>query len=309
MATKKSKVPTLSGGNDFARALSQWEDEHPRAWDDAAERASGKKTPVDSALADELRTKLGVKDAPLRKPERTVPVRQVAPAPVKSEPARRQLTAEELMREAFEAAGHERHDPTAKFAGRGYKKALDVDVIDEQHAGVVDEAKDRLAAYDGHTDDDVVFLDLMATADVEPLDRSLDRLRTALDSRTKWQAEDHAVAATDADKDDVVLTGEQRDVLRRARKQTLVPTLNIRLQRYSEAMKELAAFVLQHRQQKTRFVRIITGKGKQSDGAAVLKPAVIDWAVTPPGNMHVRAYAPETDRSGDFGMVIFELRR
>lgn len=311
MATKKSKIPTLSGGTDFSRALHDWEADHPRAWDDATDAAKGKPKTAGGALADELRTKLGVKDPTARKKERPRVTVAAPPAPAApTTPTRRQLTADELMREAFEAAGHQKHDPTAKFSGRGYTKALDVDVIDELSAGVVDEARERLGDYDGHTPDDVEFLDLMATADVEPLDRRLDRLRTALDARTKWQSEDPVVpVAPELPEDLTVLTGAQRDLLRRARKQPLIPTLNIRLQRYADAMNELAAFVLQHRQQKTRFVRVITGKGKQSDGPAVLKPAVISWALALPGSGHVLAYAPETDRTGDFGMVIFELRR
>lgn len=335
MATRKPKDLSSSSG-DFAAMLSDWESSNPQAWD--AQREAKKASPkdADGTLAGQLRERFGVQgpnrqtrrqaNAPAGSTARgsTVPSPHAGSSNAGQKPeaasstapvaGKRQVTADELMREAFEAVGVDAHDATAKYTGQGYAKALDVEVIDEAAAGVVDEAKERFDALDGHTGEDIEFLQLMATAEVTPLDRSLDKLRTALDSRTKWQREPAILSPSSAERsqdelDAPELNGAQRDLLRRARKQTLVPTLNLRHHRKQEAMNMLAAFVLKEQQNRTRFVRIITGKGKQSEGPVVLKPMVIEWCELEPGVSMVLGFAPETDQSGNYGMMILELRR
>lgn len=320
MATRKPKPPTTSPEADFASALDAWESENPDAGRPKTPPATEKRRAPDSELARQLQERFGT-EAPSRRERRRADAQQsggkaAAPAPRPTQQdeasARRQLTADELMREAFDAID-DRHDPTAKFRGEGYAPARDVEIIDELAPGVVEEARERLDGLDGHTDEDVAFLQLMSEAEVAPLDRSLDKLRTALDDRARWARPDAPLGARDACDQDALaapsLTGDQRDLLRRARKQSYVPTLNLRHQRRAESMRELAAFVLQHRQERVRYVRVITGKGKQSEGPPVLKPMVMEWCSTPPGSEHVLAWAPETDRSGNFGMLVLELRR
>lgn len=319
MATRKGKDKP-SNPSDFGAALESWEESNPDAWPPPESRKPRRKgVNEDSALAQQLRERFGAPETKSR-PSRTAapssPQRETQPAASSASntaSAKRQVTAEELMQEAFEALD-DAHDPTAKYTGRGYDKALDVEVIDETAAGVVDEAIERYDSIDGHTQEDVAFLQLMSDADVVPLDRSLDKLRTSLDARVKWSPEatpqyrsGSPVSAEALEAP--VLTGSQRDLLRRARKQSFVPTLNLRHQRRAEAVQELAAFVLKKQHQGVRFVRVVTGKGKQSEDLPVLKPMVLEWCEMEPGSQWVRAYAPETDRSGNFGVVVLELRR
>ena len=319
MATRKPKPSKTSPDADFASALDAWESENPDAWQPKTSPATEKRREPDSELALQLQEHFGT-EAPSRRERRRADAQKSEgkavtpePRPVQDAgPAKRQLTAEELMQEAFDAIG-ERHDPTAKFRGEGYAAARDVEIIDELAPGIVEEAKERFDDIDGHTDEDVAFLQLMSDAEVEPLDRSADRLRTALDDRARWSRPDVPPEGRDPYDEEVLaapaLTGEQRDLLRRARKQTYVPTLNLRHHRRAESVQELSAFVLQQRQERVRYVRVITGKGKQSEGAPVLKPMVMEWCSVPPGSEHVLAWAPETDRSGNFGMLVLELRR
>lgn len=319
MATRKPKASKTSPDADFASALDAWESENPDAWQPKTPPATEKRREPDSELARQLQERFGA-EAPSRRERRRADAQKSEgrpPAPASeaaknATPAKRQLTAEELMQEAFDAIG-DRHDPSAKFRGEGYSAARDVEIIDELAPGVVEEAKERFDDIDGHTPDDVHFLQLMSDAEVEPLDRSVDKLRTALDDRSRWARADALPVDREAYDEDALgapeLTGAQRDLLRRARKQSHVPTLNLRHQRRAESARELAAFVLQQRQDGVRFVRVITGKGKQSEGLPVLKPMVMEWCSTPPGSEQVLAFAPETDRSGNFGMLVLELRR
>lgn len=324
MATRRPKKDSFES-NDFAAALSAWEKENPAALEGATEKKKGSPKPAEGPLAAQLRERFGV-EGPNREQRRKgkraagtstkVEAAKTTPAQTteRALDGKRQLTADELMQEAFEAVGEPGHDPTAKYTGRGYAKALEVEVLDETAAGIVDEAKERYEPIDGHTREDVEFLQLMASADVKPLDHKLDKLRTALDSRTKWQKEPALQIKPDPlSKDELdapTLTGAQRDILRRARKQTLVPTLNLRHNLKYEALQRLHVFVLKEQQNHTRFVRVITGKGKQSkEGMPVIKPMVIEWCELEPGRSLVLGYAPETDQTGNYGVLILELRR
>lgn len=318
MASKKSKKIQNVGDSPFGEALDAWASENPRAWDDAAQSKT-KKAP-ENELAGELRrlkSSLGLSPTsptpapkPVLSPEKLATLSPSKASRFAAAPqGRRQVTAEDLMAEAFEALDDPSHNPTAKYVGDGYAAAKDVDIIDERAAGIVEEAEERYGAIDGATEDDLVFLDLMASADVSPLDRGLDRLRTALDERRSWVVETHAAPPTDEDLMEPTLSSADREVLRRARKQGYVPTLQIRMMRRSEAVAEVARFVRDQWEAKTRYIRIITGKGKNSEGPVVLKPAVIEWVSIDPGNRYVNAWSPEVDRSGAYGALILELRR
>ena len=318
MARKKHGAKMKAPPSEFGAALDAWSQENPRAWDDDERRRAGKAGEND--LAQDLkRLKRELSPGPSREVERPKPVISASKAEEMSEAQarrftarpteRRQLTAQELMAEAFEALGDPHHSPTAKYSGEGYRAALEVEVIDEQAAGVADEAQARYGAIDGVQEGDLEFLDLMASADVTPLDRGVDRLRTARDERRKWFVEEHAEPPSERDLLEPELSGEERELLRRARKQGYVPTLHVRLMRRHEAVAEVARFVQEQWESGTRFVRVITGKGKNSDGPVVLKPAVIEWVSVSPGTRYVKGWAAETDRSGAWGAMILELRR
>lgn len=318
MATRKSNKIKAVADDAFGRALDEWATDNPNAWDDETVRRS--KKAQENELADELKRLKSV-ITPIASPEKPAGKPVISPSKAEEmsssqvrrfgvvERSRRQVTAEELMAEAFDAIGSKDHNPTAKYVGEGYRKALEVDVIDEMAAGIVEEAEERYGEFDGATSEDLEFLDLMASADVRPLDRGVDRLRTALDERRKWIVEEHALPPTEEDLTEPKLTGAERDLLRRARNQRYVPTLHIRMLRRQEAIAEVARFVKEQWDSKTRFVRVITGKGKHSDGPVVLKPAVIEWVQMDPGNRYVSGWSPETDRSGAWGAMILELRR
>ena len=104
------------------------------------------------------------------------------------------------------------------------------------------------------------------------------------------------------------MTGLQRNMLRQSRKTGEMPVLMLRGSTRSEAEGELVAFVRGCCAKRIAFARIITGKGRQSEGEPVLKRMVIEWSEGH-GGKHVRSWAPETDQTGQFGSVVLELKR
>lgn len=223
-------------------------------------------------------------------------------------PTARRLTASDLMAEAFEAAG----DAAlweAKFEGRGYD-ARDVEVVDGPNG---DSTPTRSSAeatgptMDAMTPEERMFLDAMG-GEVQRLD-DRDRYADLTDHSfvgASWRDE---VELTRLSADELMvptLTAEQRETLKRSRRDRL-PTLNIRHMNRSDALTSVDVFVRTNRIDGHRFVRIIHGKGRQSVGEPVLKRAVLDWCGGD-GGLLVKRWAPETDRSGNFGCVVLELR-
>lgn len=98
-----------------------------------------------------------------------------------------------------------------------------------------------------------------------------------------------------------------RDLLERARRGPL-PTLRLRGLRRDAALDQLATFIARERAAGTRYLRIVTGKGLGSPGDPILKEALAEWCASAEAEPHVDAWAPELDRTGEYGAVIIRLR-
>jgi DNA-nicking Smr family endonuclease len=225
------------------------------------------------------------------------------PAVVTPEP--RKVSEYELMAEAFAASAEA--DPAAKFLGTGYDPG-DVHVVGTDTTEPEEPA--TFADIDGAmTGDDLLFAELMAS-NVAPLE-DRDKYAAIRDHQwvgIRWHDDVQLESMTAEELREPTLTGEQRDLLRRARRAGSLAVVNIRHYRRKEALGEVDAFVRACIQKDHRFVRVVHGKGKQSAGEAVLKPAVVNWCQGV-GSTFVRAWAPETDVSGQFGSLVMELKR
>lgn len=308
--------------DDFAAALKEWETEHPDAWEEAASRPvpPESKSPAEGALADQLRDQLEQVQASEDSDATAQPTRGADAATFDGAAgprtkAKRRLTEEELMREAFEALDVDGYDPTSKFRGTGYSEAMDVEIIEEEPLEIQPSRSASEDVKQSYTDADRAFEELMADADVAPLEDGLDKVRDAISERAAWSREQRPEPAAwkqELSEDDLrapKLSTAQRKLLKRARKSGRIPELNLRHYRKHEAMTMLQDFVRAQQVHHTRYVRIITGKGKRSKEKAVIKPAVIEWCEAPQNAAMVLAYAPATDESGNFGVVVLELRR
>ncbi|MCB9506770.1 MAG: Smr/MutS family protein [Myxococcales bacterium] len=222
-----------------------------------------------------------------------------APRPTPTVAPRQRMTLEEAMEAAFNAAGPDA--AASKYLGEGFR--LDADIVEpvrsEPAANVAPETTGE--ALSG---DDLEFL--VAMAGKVERQRSTELEEKAWAGAT-WRTEAQLASLTAAELHTLDLTGAQRDLLRRARK-TQTPELNVRHLRRHEAIADVQAFVTAQYATSTRFVRIIHGKGRQSVGDAVLKPALVRWCEDE-GSRWVRAWAPEIDATGQFGSLVAELRR
>lgn len=99
------------------------------------------------------------------------------------------------------------------------------------------------------------------------------------------------------------LTAEARALLERARAR-LLPTLNLRRLERLPALAHLDMFIHACRQQRARFVRVITGKGIESRAEPVIKREVLGWC-----SEQGLGSAPELDVHGEWGALIIELSR
>jgi DNA-nicking Smr family endonuclease len=102
----------------------------------------------------------------------------------------------------------------------------------------------------------------------------------------------------------------QKDMLGRYKKRSRrneVPEINVRGDTVDDALRQIELFVHQQWKQNAHFVRIIHGRGLQSDGDPVLKPAVLRW-LEGPGYRYIKGYVPEVNSAGDYGSVVAELR-
>lgn len=211
------------------------------------------------------------------------------------------VSPEELMRRAFEAAeGSSLYD--GKYHGAGFD-AGDVEVEEPER-----QSKEPVvvpAELDEPTGDDLLFFETIGAG----TKRIESKRVTALDATewvgASWHDEVELRSLTPEELHEPTLGGGQRQLLRKSRRASM-RVLNIRHLRKHEAMREVEAFVRAERVQRSEFVRIITGKGKQSVGNPVLKPAVIDWCENEAIGL-VKGWAPETDRSGNYGSVVLHL--
>ena len=105
------------------------------------------------------------------------------------------------------------------------------------------------------------------------------------------------------------LADSQKSLLRRHRQfepDHHVPQLHLRGKTRRNALEQLREFIPEHHGTKARFVRIIPGRGLQSNTDPVLKPTVLQW-LEGPGIEYIRGYAPERLQGGDYGSLIVEL--
>lgn len=184
----------------------------------------------------------------------------------------------------------------------------DVDVIDADPARDAPADDDPDTETDPLTDDDLLFLEAVGT-EVRRLEQAREALARHAFVGVAWHTARQLETLTNDDLHEPTLTGGQRDLLRRSRRGGKpMPVLNIRHQRRREALGEVEAFVFAQRREGVRFVRVVTGKGRQSrDGDPVLKRTLLAWCAEA-GEAHVLAHAPETDQSGRYGSLVLELR-
>jgi DNA-nicking Smr family endonuclease len=192
-----------------------------------------------------------------------------------------------------------------KFEGRGTTLPEHIEIIDDSAA----ELEATLPSGEALSRDEREFLD--AVGGVRPLQQQalhhrMERVRAQAFTRVRWFSADELTHARAVDLHEPELTAEHREVLRRARLAPMA-VLNLRHDRRDEALRRLAVFVRDHQRDEVRYVRVITGKGRQSEGDPVLKPAVVAWA-SGTGRPWVARWAPETDCSGQWGSVVLQLR-
>jgi DNA-nicking Smr family endonuclease len=102
-----------------------------------------------------------------------------------------------------------------------------------------------------------------------------------------------------------------KDLLERFQKRARrndVFEINVRGDSVEDALRQVELFVHQQWKEGSGFCRIVHGRGLRSDGAPVLKPAILRW-LEGPGFRYVRGYAPETNNAGDYGSVVVELAK
>lgn len=223
------------------------------------------------------------------------------PEPEDNRP-KRALTRDELMAEAFDAIG-DTFSGTEKYLGDGYK-ASDVVIVEDRE--FPPDVEGTETGGDGLTRDDLLFAEAMA-ADVQRLESKKAALAERDWSGVKWQTQAEIESLTAADLERLSITPEQRDLLKRSRKSQM-QVVHLRYLRKRDAMSDLEAFIRGCYGRGERFARVVHGKGRQSEGDPVIKPAVIAWCEGA-GAMWAKAWAPEIDHTGRFGSVVIELRR
>ncbi len=105
---------------------------------------------------------------------------------------------------------------------------------------------------------------------------------------------------------------EFRGLLNRSKlwaRKNQMDTLNLRGDVVEDALRQLELFIHQQWKDGALYVRIVHGKGLQSeDGIPVLKPSILHW-LEGPGFRYVRGYAPELTQDRDYGSVVVCLTR
>lgn len=90
-------------------------------------------------------------------------------------------------------------------------------------------------------------------------------------------------------------------------RQDACATLNLHGDVLEDALRQLELFVHQEHKGGASYVRIVHGKGLNSEeGKPVLKPAVLQW-LEGPGLRYIRGYAPEVGVDGNYGSLVVAL--
>lgn len=221
---------------------------------------------------------------------------------------RQKLTHAEMMEKAFDSIGSDAAVHASKFRGRGYDVGEDIEIVDDLSLKEELANPDAGRGQDDPNDEDMMFFEMMAADDVRPAEVGRIESRPGrrdIPDAARWRSINELRTLSEKDLLEPTLTREQRARLKRSRKRH-IDFLNIRQMRREEAISEVKIFVRGAHRRGIPFVRIITGKGKQSEGLPVLKRAVIEW-IEQHGAGKVRGWAPETDRGGNYGSVVVEL--
>lgn len=119
----------------------------------------------------------------------------------------------------------------------------------------------------------------------------------------------HKKRWTAADLRQLNTSKRQKALVKRAVQAEPLPELNLRGSRRDPAFKSLVASVETWRREGKRLARVVTGKGKHSDGEPVVKLMVMNWLETAEGKGHVSEWAPQITADGDFGSVVLALKK
>jgi DNA-nicking Smr family endonuclease len=85
------------------------------------------------------------------------------------------------------------------------------------------------------------------------------------------------------------------------------PEINLRGETKRDAISRLSSFLAQANHHQAQFVRVVTGRGRRSDGPPAVKLAVLEW-LEGRGITHIEGYIPERLVDGDYGSLVVELR-
>ncbi len=314
MTRRSQKGPTKS---DFGAMLEQWNQEHPGAAEqhqvrkEAAVRTQSNAS--DGSMADQLRHLLptpGITKAKRATQRSPVPAPSVEKPRVSHDVPER--SPEDIMQQAFEAMAVEELDHTEKFhpTRTGRADAL----IGTRDATPSDAyAGTRSVLHDSQRD--LNFEDAMAMDDVQKWEDTVDRVRLAMQDKKRWSHEASAAMSVDVEPPtaDVLISPslnfEQKKIIKRVQKLPYVPEVNLRLLTKKDALRQLEDFVEEHRQQGQQYVRVVTGKGIHSAGDPVIKPAVMEWCEQQRALARLKAFTPAPDFTGNYGVLILELKR
>lgn len=105
---------------------------------------------------------------------------------------------------------------------------------------------------------------------------------------------------------------DHRGLLNRARlwgRKNQMQSLNVRGDGVEDALRQIELFMHQQWKDGAQYVRIVHGRGLQSEeGIPVLKPSILHW-LEGPGFRYVRGYAPELTQENDYGSLIVCLTK
>jgi DNA-nicking Smr family endonuclease len=108
-----------------------------------------------------------------------------------------------------------------------------------------------------------------------------------------------------------IAPGIDRAHLRRLRKGEPEPDWELDLHGLTaaEARRDLRIAIAEARQEGVRCLHVIHGRGRHSEGGAVLRESLPDWLAKAPLDRHVMAFATALPEDGGEGAVYVLLRR
>jgi len=257
-------------------------------------------------------------------PPRPAPPVRRAPDPDdvrwKSRPVPTEMTEEELFHASVAAIDNAELE-RGKYAGKG---------PDTRHIRVKEEARlspAEVAALgapaDPYHDDVTLFEDLMRRDGVRAVEQNLFVVEASveLDTQRKMEVmmgEFAAQTPRHAILDELERPGgpslgpAQRFLLKEIQKAVkagaILPTTNVRGDTREVAILKVEQLCREAAVSSKPYVRVITGKGLNSEDKPVLKGAVVDWSMTA-GDQLVHGWAPELLADGTFGSIILHVRR